>query len=321
LKDDLMPQKVILDVDTGTDDAVALMCAALHPDLELVAATTVNGNVEVEYCTENTLRTFDHIGVRVPVYEGMSRPMVREDFPVPRGSASAQIHGRYLDIPASKSKKQDRHAVDFLVDYYLSAAGKETILVPVGPLTNIAMAIRREPRIVENIPALVSMGGGHEIGNVSPSAEFNVWADPEAARVVFSSGIKNLTLVPLDATHRALVSLEDCQKLRALGTPAATAAAIFTEKRVEGYQQVFGEHVGSAPVHDALAVLSIVDPNVLASVVHVYVDVETSGELTVGRTVLDTHNRTHKTPNAHVALNAHEARFVQMLMETLGRTV
>jgi inosine-uridine nucleoside N-ribohydrolase len=315
-----MLQKVILDVDTGTDDAVALMCAALHPGLELVAATTVKGNVEVVYCTENTLRTFDHIGVSIPVYQGMAHQMVREAVPEPRGSAGAQIHGQYLDIPPSKSKKQDKHAVDFLVDYYLSPASKDTILVPVGPLTNVAMAIRREPRIVENIPALVSMGGGHEVGNVSPSAEFNVWADPEAARVVFRSGIKNVTLVPLDATHRALVSLEDCKKLRALGTPAATAAAIFTEKRVEGYKQVYGEHVGSAPVHDALAVLSIVEPDVLKSVVHVYLDVETSGELTVGRTVLDTHNRTHNAPNAHVALDADQARFVRLLMETLGRT-
>jgi inosine-uridine nucleoside N-ribohydrolase len=315
-----MPQKVILDVDTGTDDAVALMCAALHPDLELVAATTVNGNVKVQFCTENTLRTFDHIGVNVPVYEGTWRPMVREDFPVARDDKAEQIHGRYLDIPASKSKKQDRHAVDFLVDYYLSPASKDTILAPVGPLTNVAMAIRREPRIVENIPAVYCMGGGHEVGNVSPSAEFNIWADADAARVVFGSGIKNFTMVPLDATHRALVSLEDCQRLRALGTPAATAAAIFTEKRITGYKNVFGEHRDRAPVHDALAVLAIVDPDVLRNVVHVYVDVETSGELTVGRTVLDTHNRTRREPNMQVALDADEPRFVQMLMETLGRT-
>ena len=130
------------------------------------------------------------------------------------------------------------------------------------------------------------MGGGHEIGNVTPSAEFNVWADPEAARVVFASGLKNVTVVPLDATHRALVSLEDCKRLRALNTNAATAAALFTEKRIEGYEKVFNENVGSAPVHDALAVLAIVDPSVLESVVEVFVDVETVGELTVGRTVL-----------------------------------
>ena len=316
-----MPQKVILDVDTGTDDAVALMCAALHPGLELVAATTVNGNVEVQYCTDNSLRVFDHIGVQVPVYEGIASPLVRSEFPIPRGrTASDRVHGRHLDIPEAKSKQQKQHAVDFLVDYYMSSAGLDTILVPTAPLTNIAAAIKREPRIVDRIPAVFMMGGGHEIGNVTPSAEFNVWADPEAARVVFNSGLKNVTVVPLDATHRALVSSEDCKRLRALNTPAATAAALFTEKRIEGYQIVFNENVGSAPVHDALAVLAIVDPSVLESVVEVFVDVETVGELTVGRTVLDTHNRLHKTPNARVALSANQDRFVALLLETLART-
>lgn len=314
-----MAQKVILDVDTGTDDAVALMCAALHPGLELVAATTVNGNAPVIYCTENTLRVFDYIGVNVPVYGGMSRPMIRPDFPTSHDEAASRIHGKYLDIPAARSKAQAQHAVDFLVEYYLSPSSKDTILVPVGPLTNVAMAIVREPRIVENIPAIVSMGGGHERGNVTPSAEFNVWADPEAARVVFNAGIKQFTLVPLDATHAALVTLEDCKQLRALGTPAATAAAIFTEKRVAGYSGAFGEYSDRAPVHDALAVLAIVHPEVI-STVQVYVDVETVGELTIGRTVVDTHQRSGKAPNMQVALNADERRFVQLLTETLGRT-
>jgi len=316
-----MPQKVILDVDTGTDDAVALMCGALHPGLELVAATTVNGNVEVGYCTENSLRVFDYIGIPVPVYEGMASPLVRSDFPIPRSqTASPSIHGRYLDIPPATSKKQDRHAVDFLVDYYLSPAGPDTILVPTGPLTNIAAAIKREPRIVERIPAVILMGGGHHVTNVSPAAEFNIWADPEAARVVFKAGIRSLTVVPLDATHRALVSWEDCQRLRALNTPAATAAAIFGEKRIVGYRASFGVESNAAPIHDALALLAVVDPAVLANVIHVYADVETVGELTVGRTVLDVNHRLHQEANADVALDADQDRFVALLIETLGRT-
>ena len=140
-----MPTKLILDVDTGTDDAVALMFAALHPDLELVAATTVNGNVPVELCTENSLRVFDYIGADVPVYEGARRPMLRPDFPVPRQSGrESGIHGEYLDLPPARSKQQQERAVDFLVDTYLSDAGPEIVLVPVGPLTNIAMAITLE---------------------------------------------------------------------------------------------------------------------------------------------------------------------------------
>lgn len=316
-----MPQKVILDVDTGTDDAVALMCAALHPGLELVAATTVNGNVEVEYCTDNSLRVFDAIGVPVPVYEGMSSPLARADLPIPRSqTVAAQIHGRTLDLPPSHSKKREQHAIDFLVEYYRSPASQDTILVPTGPLTNIAAALKREPRIVEHIPSLVLMGGGHNISNVSPAAEFNIWADPEAARVVFQSGIRKITVVPLDATHRALVSHSDCQRLRALNTPAATAAAVFTEKRIAGYRAAFGPAWDSAPIHDALALLSVVEPALLRSIVHVFVDVETVGELTVGRTVLDVNHRWQKEPNAYVALDADQDRFVALLIETLGRT-
>ncbi len=317
-----MPQKVIMDVDTGTDDAVALMGAALHPDIELVAATTVKGNTQVEYCTENTLRVLDLVGKPRPVYQGMTSPIVRPDFPSParEDGAGNKIHGRYLDIPAGTSQKQERHAVDFLIDYFLSPAGAETILVATAPLSNIASAIKREPRLVERIPAVVIMGGGHGVSNVTPSAEFNIWADPEAARVVFRSGLKNMTVVPLDATHRALVSLDDCQRLRALNTPAANAAALFCQKRIEGYGAVYGNNTSGAPIHDALALLSVADSALLRSIVHVFVDIETSGDLTVGRTVLDVNNRLKRTPNAHVALDADQNRFVNLLLETLGRT-
>ena len=129
-----MPQKLILDVDTGTDDAVALMCAALHPELDLLAATTVNGNVPVETCTDNSLRVFDHIGVPVPVYQGMHRPMVRDDFPVPRGVGRSDVHGGTLDIPPAHSRAADGHAVDFLIETFMASDG-DIVLVPVGPLT------------------------------------------------------------------------------------------------------------------------------------------------------------------------------------------
>ncbi len=316
-----MAQKVILDVDTGTDDAVALMLAALHPDLELVAATTVNGNVPVDYCTENSLRVFDHIGLPVPVYEGVDRPIERDDFPIPRGDiqSSNAVHGGYLDIPASTSSKQSTGAIDFLIETY-RAATEEIILVPVGPLSNVATALLNEPRLKDRIPELVIMGGANRYGNVTPRAEFNVWADPEAARVVINSGIRKITLVPLDATHQALVSLDDCAALRALGTPAATAAATFTERRIQGYdttQPMKRPH--AAPVHDALAVASIVDPSVITTH-RLHVDVETTGELTVGETVVDTNFRSRREPNVDVALDADERRFVAILLETFART-
>ncbi len=314
-----MVQKLILDVDTGTDDAVALMLAALHPELELIAATTVNGNVPVEYCTENSLRVFDHIGIPVPVYEGVARPIERDEFPIPRGDiqSSNAVHGGYLDIPPATSTKQAKGAVDFLIETYL-AATDEIILVPVGPLSNIATALTREPRLKDRIPELVIMGGANRYGNVTPRAEFNVWADPEAARVVINSGVRKITLVPLDATHQALVSLDDCAALRALGTPAGDAAATFTERRIQGYdttQPMKQRH--AAPVHDALAVAAIVDPAVITTH-HLHVDVETRGELTVGETVVDTNFRSRREPNVHVALDADERRFVAMLLQTFA---
>jgi inosine-uridine nucleoside N-ribohydrolase len=316
-----MAQKLILDVDTGTDDAVALMLAALHPDLELLAATTVNGNVPVDYCTENSLRVFDHIGVPVPVYQGVAKPIERDDFPIPRGDiqSSNAVHGGFLDIPPSRSSKQATGAVEFLIETYL-AATDEIFLVPVGPMSNIATALTREPRLKDRIPALVIMGGANRYGNVTPRAEFNVWADPEAARIVINSGVASITLVPLDATHQALVSLDDCAALRALGTPAGDAAATFTERRIHGYDTTQPmKRPNAAPVHDALAVAAIVDPSVITTH-RLHVDVETRGELTIGETVVDTNFRSRRDPNVDIALDADERTFVAMLLETFART-
>ncbi len=315
-----MTQQVILDVDTGTDDAVALMLAALHPALELIGATTVNGNVAVEFCTENSLRVFDHIGIPVPVYEGVARPIAHHDFPIPRAQirSSEAVHGQHLDIPAARSRKQPKGAIEFLVETY-RAATQPIILVPVGPLSNIATAFTLEPRMADLVPELVIMGGANDRGNVTPRAEFNIWADPEAAHIVLTSGVRKITLIPLDATHRALVSLDDCARLRALGTPAGEAAARFTERRIHGYdttQPMTRPH--AAPVHDALAVASIVDPAVI-STRRLHVDVETHGALTIGETVVDLYRRGTGEPNVHVALDADEARFVDILLETFAR--
>ena len=194
--------------------------------------------------------------------------------------------------------------------------------MPVGPLSNVGAALQREPRLVERIPAIVLMGGGHHIGNTTPSAEFNIWADADAARIVFRSGVPSITIVPLDATHEASITLDECRTLRALGTPAAEAAASFIERRIEGYRKTHAEYADavSTPVHDALAVLAIVAPDVLREVLHVYGDVETTGELTIGRTVFDVLNRWGKAPNVHVALGANRDQFAALLIETLGRT-
>lgn len=311
-----MTHRIILDVDTGTDDAVALMVAALSPDIELIGATTVNGNCPVHICTENTLRVFDHLGLNIPVSAGMAAPLVRPD--IPRNEPN-RIHGDYLDLPPARSQQQPQHAVDWLIDTYMQSDG-DIILVPVGPLSNIAMAIRKEPRILPKIPELVIMGGGHEIGNVTPSAEFNIYVDPEAARVVMNCG-RPIRLVPLDATHRALVSTEDAARLHALGTPAAQMAASFVATRIKGYDETQPMHrLGAAPVHDALAVCAIIDPSIITTK-FINVDVETNGELTDGCTVCDVYQRSGRVPNVQVAFDADEPKFVQMLNDILGRRV
>ncbi len=315
------PTKLILDVDTGTDDAIALMVAALHPDIELVAATTVNGNNPVAYCTDNTLRVFDLLDAPIPVHEGAASPLIRDDFPIPRAvlHAAGSMHGLELPIPKPRSVKQSPNAVEFLIETYL-AATDEIVLMPVGPLTNIALAIRREPRIVERIPRVIVMGGAHDAGNTTPSAEFNIWADPEAAQVVFRAGLRDVTLIPLDATHRALVSAADCERLRGLGTPASMAAAAIVEERIAAYDDLQPMEIArSAPVHDALCVAYLVDPDVVTGR-RVHVDIETSGELTVGRTVMDTHGRFGSAPNAFVAFDADGPRFVELLLDVLARS-
>lgn len=312
-----MATKVILDVDTGTDDAVALMVAALSPDIELVGATSVNGNTTIDFTTENTLRVFDWIGLpEIPVHRGMDRPLARSQ--VARGMAT-RIHGDMLDLPAaSKARLQPGHAVDWLIETYLASNG-DIVLCPVGPLTNIAVAIQKEPRIVEAIPEIVIMGGAHDHGNMTASAEFNIWLDPEAARIVVNCG-RPIRMVPLDATHRALVSIEDAGRLRDLGTPAGEAAARFVLKRIDGYDATQRMHDGgAAPVHDALAVCAIIDPSILTTH-HIPVDVEVHAELSLGRTVCDFRFRSGKPANVHFAMDADEPKFVSMLLEILGRT-
>jgi inosine-uridine nucleoside N-ribohydrolase len=315
-----MPTKLILDVDTGTDDAVALMVAALSPDIDLVGATSVNGNTTLDFTTENTLRVFDYIGMpEVPVYRGVDRPLVRTD--VKRGMAE-RIHGDMLDLPAaSQARLQPQHAVDWLIETYLASNG-DIVLCPVGPLTNIAMAIQKEPRILDAIPEIVIMGGAHDHGNITASAEFNIWLDPEAARIVVNCG-RPIRMVPLDATHRALVSTEDAARLRALGTPGGEAAARFVLQRIDGYDatQPMPRKDGAlaAPVHDALAVCAIIDPTILTTE-HIPVDVEVHAELSIGRTVCDFRFRSGKPANVHFAMDADEPKFVAMLLDILGRT-
>jgi purine nucleosidase/ribosylpyrimidine nucleosidase len=209
-------------------------------------------------------------------------------------------------------------AVEFLVET-LRGASQPLTLVAVGPLSNVAAALALDPGIAEAVDEVVIMGGGHHVGNTTASAEFNIWADPEAADMVLTAGFERLTLVPLDATHTALVSRADVERLAALGTPAGEAASRFVGRRIDAYSS--GGRVAAtdaAPVHDALCTAFLVDRDVITTS-PLHVRVETQGALTVGRTVMDTRTHAPGPPNANVALGADARRFVELLEETLGR--
>ena len=205
-------RKVILDVDTGSDDAVAIMLAACAPELEVLGICSVAGNLPIDNTTENTLRVVQMLGMDIPVYRGASGPLVAGLNPLRQGMAPTkkpdivesdgemvQMHNEYLDLPAATIKTQDLPAAMFIVDTVRKSKEKVTLL-PVGPLTNIALALKLDPTIVNNIDEIIIMGGGHAVFNTTSAAEFNIWFDPEAAEIVLQSGA-NITLLPLDATH------------------------------------------------------------------------------------------------------------------------
>jgi inosine-uridine nucleoside N-ribohydrolase len=311
-------RKLILDVDTGTDDAVAIMFAALHPDLDLIGVTTVNGNLPVENTTDNTLRVLDWIGrPDIAVHPGLSRAIARPgwlDAIHAMRDSPGDGHGRVLPIPATELAAHHVGAVEYLVETFQSTTEQLT-LVAVGPLSNVATALAVAPRIIDAIDELVVMGGSHAIGNVTASAEFNIWADPEAAGAVLAVGIERLTLVPLDATYQAQFTRADCAAFENLGTPAGIAAARFIGRRIDAAETT--TRTATTPVHDVVCPAYLVRPQ-LISTRHLHVLVETASALTVGRTVMDMRPATEAVPNAHVALTADRVVLGKLLMSTFG---
>jgi inosine-uridine nucleoside N-ribohydrolase len=307
-----MKQKIILDCDPGHDDALALLLAARHPTIDLLAITTVAGNQSVDKTTLNALKVCTLADIRdVPIARGMDRPLVRDV------RYAADIHGDSgLDgpeLPEPDIEPIAEHAVDLIIDLLLRSEGDIT-LVPTGPLTNIATAITREPGIVGRIKSICLMGGAIGLGNVTPAAEFNMHFDPEAAAIVFHSGCP-ITLVPLEVTHQALATPEVLARLRAIERPVATLAADLLTFFASTYRQVFG--FASPPVHDPCAVAAVIDPSLIATH-EMYVALETRGEHTIGRTVCDVYGVLGRRPNACVGYSLAVERFWDLLIETLA---
>lgn len=315
-----MTKKIILDVDTGTDDAVAIMVAALHPDIELIGCTTVWGNRPVENTTDNTLRVLDFVGrADIPVYRGLDAPFGPISVPGPAtdDQSGGKMHPAALDLPESSRSAEATPAVEWLVQT-LRDATEPITLVPVGPLTNIAAAITLDPTIVAKVAEVVIMGGAHDFGNVTPAAEANIWHDPVAADVVMRAGFARVVLVPLDATHDALITADQASELRNLGTPAAVASADCIDQRILAHDESQPQPIPhSAAVHDALCVAYLIDPDVIP-LNHYHVGIETTGVHTFGRTVIDIRARSKQQPNAHVALTADRERFFEIMRDTFA---
>jgi purine nucleosidase len=273
-----MSTPIILDCDPGIDDALAIAFATASPEIDLVGLTTVAGNVELAKTTANALAVASFVGAGdVPVTAGSAAPLVRPPLHAGHVHGDSGLGGAVLPVPARAA--EDGHAIDFIIDR-LAAAPGEITLVATGPLTNIGLAVRREPRIAEWVKDFVIMGGSASRGNVSHAAEFNIWADPEAAAIVFGAGW-TVRMIGLDVTLLARATSAVQERMRALG-------ALGSELLLPALAQYRDSQdtTGEPPVHDVCAIVSIADPAVF-SYTPALVQVETAGALTSGMTVTE----------------------------------
>jgi inosine-uridine nucleoside N-ribohydrolase len=304
-----MTTPIILDCDPGHDDAIALLLALASPELELVGVTTVSGNQTLDKTTANAIRILDHLGRDdIPVAAGAPRPLVRERY------VAAYVHGETgldgPDLPPPAREPLPEHAIEFIA---ARLAERPLTLVPTGPLTNVALLLARYPELQERIERVVLMGGAIAEGNVTPAAEFNIWADPEAAQRVFSSGL-DVTMVGLDVTHRALVKQEHVDRMAATGRAGRLVADLY------GFYVQFHQSQydwDGTPVHDAVAVAHVVDGSLLETRDRGVV-VDTGPELSRGRTYVDLWGRAGWEANCHVAVDIDSDRFLELLVERVA---
>ncbi len=301
---------VILDCDPGHDDAIALLLALASPELDVLGVTTVYGNQTLAKTTANAVRVLDLVDRHdVVVAAGAERPLER---PL---EVAAHVHGESgLDgptLPPPGRRPSAQHAVDFMVERIV-ASPRAVTLVPTGPLTNVALLLDRIG--AENLERIVLMGGAIAEGNMTPAAEFNIWADPEAAARVFGSGV-DVTMIGLDVTHQAVTTPALQERLRASG-----AVGAFVADLIDFFSEYHRETYGwdGAPIHDAVAVAHVLWPG-LVTTVERNVEVEVQSDLCRGRTVVDLWNRTDRPRNAHVAVGLDAARFFDLLVERIGR--
>lgn len=304
---------IVLDCDPGHDDALAILLALARPEVELLAVTTVAGNAPLPATTRNALRVLTLLGrPEIPVAAGASRPLLRPLRAAPEVHGASGLDGADLPEPAMAARPEG--AIELLRSTIESAPGPIT-LVPTGPLTNIALLLRTYPQVAERIERICLMGGSIGEGNTTASAEFNIWVDPEAAAVVFDCG-RPITMIGLDVTHEARLTLSDADRLAAYGTPSGRVFADLLRYFARFHRERYGWD--GAPIHDAVAVAHVAFPGLVETRPY-HVDIETTSELTRGRTVVDLHGLTGRPPNAEVGVAIDRRRFVELLVEAVGR--
>jgi purine nucleosidase len=311
-----MARKIIIDCDPGQDDAVALLLAFASPDeLEVLGITTVGGNVPLDLTQRNARMMCDLAGKQdIPVYAGCAEPTVR-----PLITAEA-IHGQTgingIDVFEPETPLQSKHAVDFIVETLLAAEESSVTLVPIGPLTNIATAISREPAILSSVEEIVIMGGAmREGGNRTPSAEFNIIVDPQAADLVYCCG-RPITAMGLDVTHQVLSTVDRVERIKALGNPVAieTAAMLsfFDRYDTDKYTSK------GAPLHDPCTVAWLLKPELFEGK-DCNISIETESELTMGHTAVDFWHVTDRPINTTWIYSVDADGFYDLLIERLAR--
>ena len=309
-------RKIIIDTDPGQDDAVAILLALASPEeIEVIGITCVAGNVPLALTSKNARIVCELAGrPDVPVYAGCDKPLGRKLVTAEHVHGETGLNGPVLPDPVMPLR--DGHAVDFIIDTLRRAPAQTITLCPLGPLTNIAKALKKAPDIAERVQEIVLMGGAYfEVGNITPAAEFNIYVDPQAADIVLRSGIP-IVVMSLDVTHKALVTPARNAAFRALGTPVGTAVAQMTDFFERFDKEKYGSE--GAPLHDPCVTAYLIDP-ALFSGRHVNVTVETQSELTMGMTVADWWGVTGRPPNAFFAGDIDADGFFALLTERMGR--
>jgi purine nucleosidase len=310
-----MPLPIIIDTDPGQDDAVAILLALASPEIEVLGITAVAGNVPLERTVRNARIICELAGRRdITICAGADRPLMRDLVTAEYVHGKTGIDGPTLPEPTMPI--DPRHGVDFIIETLMTREPGTVTLCPLGPLTNIALALSREPRIAERVRAIVLMGGGFfEGGNTTPAAEFNIFVDPQAAAIVFRSGVP-ITMLPLDCTHKALTKKSRVDAIRAIATPVAHATAEWLDFFERFDQQKYGTDGG--PLHDPCVIAYLIRPE-LFSGRHCNVEIETGSELTMGMTVVDWWGVTSRSKNALVLRDVDADGFFSLIGERIAR--